>query len=78
MELENIKERTSVGRMVYVQNGGQLCRPSGSNESKSEFLEKPTSKQIVKELNKGLTIKEVSKVINVSTKTVMKVKNLLQ
>jgi DNA invertase Pin-like site-specific DNA recombinase len=77
MELENIKERTTVGRMVYLQNGGRLGRPSGTNESKSDFLSKPSSKQIIKGLNKGLTIREISKVANVSTKTVMKVKGLI-
>jgi DNA invertase Pin-like site-specific DNA recombinase len=76
MELENIKERTTVGRMVYVQNGGKLGRPEGSNESKLDFLNKPSTQQILKGLKKGLTIREVSKVANVSTKTVMKAKQM--
>ena len=29
---ENIKERTMVGSQDYVQNGGVLGRPKGSNE----------------------------------------------
>ena len=33
MELENIKERTQMGRQVYLQKGGVLGRPMGSNES---------------------------------------------
>ena len=33
MELENIKERTTAGRVAYVQNGGKLGKPKGSNES---------------------------------------------
>ncbi len=77
MELQNIKERTTIGRMVYVQNGGILGRPSGSNESELKFLQKESSQQIIKSLKKGLTIREVSKVVNVSTKTVMKVKALI-
>ena len=76
MELENIKERTTVGRLVYVQNGGKLGRPKKSNETEKEFLDKEKSKQIVKALKKGLTIREVSKVCQASTKTVMKVKAL--
>ena len=74
MELENIKERTMVGRQVYLQNGGVLGRPSGSNESESEFLKKENSQKIIKSLKKGLTIREVAKVAGVSTRTTMKVK----
>ena len=77
MELENIKERTSVGRMVYVQNGGKLGRPKGTHENDNKFLSKDTSKQIIKGLRKGLTIREISNNVKASTKTVMKVKNLI-
>lgn len=78
MELENIKERTTVGRMVYVQNGGKLGRPAGSSENDKNFLDKPTSQRIIKGLKKGLTIREISKVAEASTKTVMKVKALIE
>ena len=78
MELENIKERTTVGRMVYIQNGGKLGRPNGSAENNRTFLEKSSSQQIIKGLKKGLTVREISKVAEVSTKTVMKVKNLMK
>jgi DNA invertase Pin-like site-specific DNA recombinase len=77
LELENIKERTAVGRMVYVQNGGKLGRPSGSIENDKSFLEKPKSLQIMKGLRKGLTIREISKVNSVSSSTIMKVKSLM-
>lgn len=76
MELENIKERTMVGRQVYVQKGGILGRPVGSNESEMEFLKKEMSVNVLKSLKKGLTIRETSKVLGISTRTVMKVKNL--
>jgi len=75
MELENIRERTAIGRMVYLQQGGKLGRPKGTNESEKEFLDKNTSKQITKYLQKGLTIREIAKVAGVSTTTVMKVKH---
>ncbi|MES2425914.1 MAG: recombinase family protein [Bacteroidota bacterium] len=77
MELENIKERTTVGRLVYVQNGGRLGRPKRSVETEQSFLKKDKSQRIIKSLNKGLTIREVGKVCSASTKTVMKVKSLL-
>jgi len=74
MELENIKERTMVGRQVYLQNGGVLGRPLGSNESEMKFLQKENSQKVIKSLNRGLTIREASKVAGVSTRTTMKVK----
>src|SRR5664280_673582 len=67
MELENIKERTMVGRQVYVQKGGILGRPVGSNESEKDFLEKQMSIDVIKALKKGLTIRETSKVLGIST-----------
>jgi len=32
MEIENIKERTHNGRMMYLRNGGKVGRPGGSTE----------------------------------------------
>jgi putative DNA-invertase from lambdoid prophage Rac len=76
MELENIKERTMTGRLVYVQSGGRLGRPEGSNENEKEFLEKNKSKEIIKYLNRDRTIREISKILGVSNKTVVKVKKI--
>ncbi len=76
MELENIKERTTVGRLVYVQNGGTLGRPSGTNESQLEFLKKEKSQKIIQKLKKGLTLRETSAATGASTRTIQKVKNL--
>ena len=47
MELENIRERTATGRMVYLQNGGVLGRPKGSNETEMEFLKKKMSTNVI-------------------------------
>jgi len=77
MELENIKERTSTGRMIYLQNGGVLGRPKNSNESMSKFMAKSKSKKIVHYLEMGLSIREVAKQVNASPKTIMKVKKLM-
>ena len=78
MELENIKERTSVGRKVYVLNGGILGRPSGSIENEKDFLLKPQTKEIIKNLKKGLTIREISKVVECSNKTILKTKRIFE
>ena len=76
MELENIKERTLSGRRIYVQKGGILGRPVGSNESESEFLKKEMCVGVLKSLKKGLTIRETSKVLDISTRSVLKVKKI--
>ncbi|WP_284462990.1 recombinase family protein [Chryseobacterium sp.] len=76
MELENILERTSVGRMVYLQNGGILGRPIGSNEGDSNFINKPKNKKALEYLKKGRPLREIGKILEMSTKTVMKVKKV--
>jgi len=76
MELENIRERTATGRMVYLKNGGVLGRPHGTNESDKVFIKKKKSINIVKSLQKGMTIREAAKVNQSSTRTVLKVKKI--
>lgn len=76
MELENIKERTMVGRQVYVQKGGRLGRPDGTSESTKQFLSKPKNQEIIKLLNRGLKYSEIQKVLECSPKTIKKVKEL--
>lgn len=77
MELENIKERTHYGRMMYVRNGGKLGRPRGSTETERKFLKKETSKEIQKYLEKGFTVREITKVVGCSPNTVLKVKKMV-
>lgn len=76
LELENIRERTATGRLVYVQNGGKLGRPSGSNESEKRFTEKAKTQQIIKLLEKGRTVREIAAIAGCSSKTVLKAKQL--
>jgi len=76
MELENIKERTTMGRLVYVQNGGVLGRPSNTNESNSDFLKKDKPQQIVKLLERGLRYSEIQKVVKCSPNLIRKVKDI--
>ena len=76
MELENIKERTAMGRMVYVQNGGRLGRPENTNESDKKFLEKEKTQEIIKYINKNRTIREICKILNTSNKTILKAKRI--
>lgn len=73
MELENIKERTHYGRVMYVRNGGKLGRPKGSSENNREFLNKPQSKEIQKYLERGLSYREISRLVGCYVNTVGKV-----
>ena len=76
MELENIKERTTVGRQVFIQNGGKIGRPVNTTESKRVFLAKNKNQEILKYLERGLTYSEISKLLDCSPKTIKKVKDL--
>ena len=76
MELDNIKERTTMGRMVYVQNGGRLGRPENTNESDKKFLDKQKTQDIIKYINKQRTVREICKILNTSNKTVLKAKRI--
>ena len=76
LELDSIKERTSVGRQMYVQKGGVLGRKVGSTLSDRDFIEKLKSKKILEYLEKGWTLREIAKQVDASTKTVMKVKSI--
>ena len=75
LELENIKERTSVGRQIYVQRGGVLGRKVGSTLSDRDFIEKPKSQKILEYLNKEWTLREIAKQFDCSTRTIQKVKS---
>jgi DNA invertase Pin-like site-specific DNA recombinase len=76
MELDNIKERTSMGLQVYVQNGGKLGRPAGTNETENDYLLKEMTKQILFYLKKGKTVREISHKLGCSNSTVIKTKKL--
>jgi DNA invertase Pin-like site-specific DNA recombinase len=74
MERENILERTEMGRKMYVINGGKLGRPSGTNENIQTFLNKPKTQSIIKFLNMGKSVRDISSRLGVSTSTIYKVK----
>lgn len=76
LEISSIAERTSMGRQIFIQNGGKLGRPENSKESDKKFLNKPKTQQIIKWLNKGRTIAEIVSHVGCSNKTVIKTKRL--
>lgn len=78
LERDNIRERTEMGRRVYVNNGGKLGRKVGSVESRSTFLEKDSTKKIISLLDKGKSVRDISSRLGVSPKTVCKVRKYVE
>lgn len=76
MELENIKERTMVGRQVYLMNGGRLGRPTGTSEGEKRFLEKPLTKKIINKIKEGRSVMEITKYLECSSTTVTKTRKI--
>ena len=76
-EKELIKERTEMGKIAARQRGVAFGRKPGSNESKADFLQKDGSKKILKYLSSGeYSIREIAKLTDSSTATVVKVKRI--
>jgi len=76
MELDNIRERTHIGRLMYIQKGGVLGRKIGTSESENDFISKKKSILILDYLKKEYTIREICKLCDVSIGTTMKVKKI--
>jgi len=76
-EKELIKERTEMGKVAARQKGIVFGRKPGSNERKVDFLNKENNKAILKYLVDGhTTVREIAKLTDSSTATVMKVKRI--
>jgi DNA invertase Pin-like site-specific DNA recombinase len=74
-EREAIKERTEMGKIAARERGVVFGRKQGSNERKIDFLAKERSKMIFKLLKAGKnSIRQISKLTDSSTSTVLKVK----
>ena len=79
MEREVTRIRCQQGReMSRLKGLVTFGRPIGSNENEKTFLSKEKTKSIVKYLEKGRSVREVSKIVGVSTKTVVKTNKILK
>lgn len=72
MERENIKFRLNSGRAKYIAEGGKLGRKEGSVKSKEQKQEE--YKQVLRELKRGISIRKVAKLCDVSVSTVQRLK----
>lgn len=73
-----VAERMDAGRVAARMRGVTFGRKTNSCESRTAFLAKPNSKNILKYLQKeNYTIREIAALTSTSTKLVMKVKKLI-
>ncbi|KEY17966.1 recombinase family protein [Kaistella antarctica] len=75
MERETLLERQREGISIAKANGTYKGREKGTFESNEMFLSK--YKEVIKNLRKGNSIRDTSKICKVSIGTVQKVKKLL-
>ena len=76
LERKSIVSRLNSGRERAKEKGVKMGRPEGSRMSDKDLFAKYP--EVVKKLRKGLSIREVSKICEVSTSTVQKVKKIIQ
>lgn len=77
-EKKMIKERQMEGIRLRKEKGLYMGRQIGTKETDEKFLSKPKSKDILKDLGNGYSVREISKMRNCSYSTVYKVRNLQQ
>lgn len=77
-ELNNLRERIAAGKIIAKQRNVIFGRPIGTNESDATFINKPKNKKVLEYLKKGRTLREVGKLLEMSTKTVQKVKKVAE
>ena len=77
-EKKMIKERQMEGIRLRKEKGLYMGRQIGTKETDEKFLSKPKSKDILKDLGNGYSVREISKMRNCSYSTVYKVRDLQQ
>ena len=75
IERSNIVYRLNSGRDSYIKNGGKLGRKPGSVKTSEQKREE--YKEVISLLKKGYSIRNTSKLSNVSISTVQRVKKHL-
>ena len=75
IERQSIVRRLNSGRERAIEKGVKLGRPKGSMMSNQELLNKYP--EVVKKLRKGLSIREIAKICDVSASTVQRIKRAM-
>lgn len=76
LERENIKHRLDSGKKRYIEAGGKVGRPKGSNMTKEELAIK--YKPLVKLLKKGMPYRKAAKLCDVSESTAKRIKKIFE
>lgn len=76
METHTLKTRVKVALQNLKDKGVVLGRPKNTNDSKEKTIKKYP--EVIKYLEKGLSIREVSRMTNVSVNTTLKVSQLIR
>ncbi|QHT68691.1 recombinase family protein [Rhodocytophaga rosea] len=75
LERETTLDRAASGRKIAIANNVQFGRPKGKVKSYEKFLSE--NKRVQHLLKEGYSIRNISKVVGCSDKTVQKVKKLI-
>ena len=75
IERQSIVRRLNSGRERAIEKGVKLGRPKGSEMSNQELLNKYP--EVVKKLRKGRSMREISKICDVSASTVKRIKKAM-
>ena len=76
METLTLRERVKVSLNNLKQKGVVLGRPIGTKENEPQLLKKYP--EVVKYVNKGLSIREISKLTKVSINTTNKITKIIR
>jgi DNA invertase Pin-like site-specific DNA recombinase len=76
-EKQMIKERQLEGIKIAKAKGIYVGRNIGTKESNEKFLSKPKNKKIAEYLSSGYTQSEISKILNCSFSTIVKVQKTI-
>lgn len=76
LERENIKHRLDSGKKRYIEAGGKVGRPKGSNMTQEELAIK--YKPLVKLLKKGMPYRKAAKLCDVSESTAKRIKKIFE
>jgi DNA invertase Pin-like site-specific DNA recombinase len=76
METLTLKTRVKVALQNLKDKGVVLGRPKNTGDSKEKTIKKYP--EVIKYLEKGLSIREVSRMTNVSVNTTLKVSQLIR
>lgn len=72
MERKTIRERVASGYTNYRNNGGKVGRKQGYRKSEEAMREEYS--EVIKLLKKGISLRNISKITNLSVNTIRKCK----